>query len=162
MEQGWSTDPQKVVSPNKRQRLESSQLDVPLLPSFISPPLFTITVTIRPKHLPQLGSNTLGEFTIINVPHEITAGRLKYFSQNWTKLTDSNWILNTSKGYEIPLISPPPLSVHPPSKWSTGMSQPAAKELSKLAQGGILVPAEPHHPGFYSHTFTIPKKTGEQ
>ena len=67
MEQGWSTDqccPQKVVPPNKRQRLESSQLDVPLLPSSISPPLFTITATTRPKHLPQLGSNTLGELRI--------------------------------------------------------------------------------------------------
>lgn len=55
----------KIGPPNKRQRLESSQLDVPLLPSCISPPLFTITSMTRPKHLPQLGSNTLGEFTIM-------------------------------------------------------------------------------------------------
>ena len=42
------------------------------------------------------------------------------------------------------------------------MGQPTAEELSKLVQRGILVSAEPHRPRFYSHTFTIPKKTGEQ
>ena len=99
---------------------------------------------------------------MINVPHTTIAGCLKYFSQNWTKITDNNWILNTSKGYEIPLMSPPSLSAQPPSKWATNVSQPAAEELSKLLQKGVLIPADPQQPGFYSHTFTIPKKTGEQ
>ena len=101
-------------------------------PSSIFPFPSTIMAT-RPKHLPQLGSTTLDGFTIIPVPHQMTAGRLRYFSQNWAKLMVSNWIRNTANGYEIP----PSLSVQPPSKWSTNVNQPAAEELSKLVQGAF-------------------------
>ena len=54
-----------------------------------------------PTHLAQFGSSTLDKFIMVTVPHTTIMGHLKYFSQNQTKLTDSTWILNTSKGYEI-------------------------------------------------------------
>ena len=38
----------------------------------------------------------------------------------------------------------------------------SSRGVEQAGTGGVLVPANPHHPGYYSHTFTIPKKTGEQ
>ena len=65
-------------------------------------------------------------------------------------------------GYTIPLRSPPPLSLHPPSKWAILVTQAAGEELYKLLLKGCLVPVDPKIPGLYSHTFTIPKKSGER
>ena len=65
-------------------------------------------------------------------------------------------------GYEIQLMFQPPVSHKPPNNWSLILSQPASEELTKLLNKGVLVVADPCTPGFYSHIFTIPKKSGEQ
>ena len=47
-----------------------------------------------------------------------------------------------------PTKKPLPLSLHPPSRWLTLVTQPAGEELSKLLSKECLVPADPNVPGF--------------
>ena len=148
----------------KRQRLEFSQQKAPLPHLSLStiPPLGPLTM--RAHSLPPFGTilQILNQFYTQTVAQSIVAGRLKYFTHNWHKISESNWIRKTVAGYEIELMYQPPVSLKPPKNWSSILSQPASEELTKLLNKGVLVLADPCTPGFYSHIFTIPKKSGEQ
>ena len=166
MEQAWSTvqaSSQEITNQQvKRQRLEFSQQKAPLPHLSLStiPPLGPMTT--RAHSLPPLGTILRDQFSTPTVAQSIVAGRLKYFTHNWHKISESDWIRKTVAGYEIQLMYQPPVSHKPPKNWSSMLSQPASEELTKLLNKGVLVLADPCTPGFYSHIFTIPKKSGEQ
>ena len=153
---------QEINQQVKRQRLEFSQQKAPLPHLSLStiPPLGPMTT--RAHSLPPLGTILRDQFSTPTVAQSIVAGRLKYFTHNWHKISESDWIRKTVAGYEIQLMYQPPVSHKPPKNWSSIQSQPASEELTKLLNKGVLVLADPCTPGFYSHIFSIPKKSGEQ
>ena len=166
VEQAWPTvqaSSQEITYQQvKRQRLEFSQPNTPLPHlSLSTPPPLGPTMT-RPHSLPPLGTILQNQFSTPSIGQTVVAGRLKFFAHNWSKISESIWIQKTVTGYEIQLMSQPPVSLRPPKNWSSILTQPANEELTKLLNKGVIVPADPCTPGFYSHIFTIPKKSGEQ
>ena len=81
--------------------------------------------------------------------------------ENWKKLTQDPWVLNTIQGYKIPFRTDPyqkgiPESVL--SKEEIFVSQEIQTLLDKGATSSAL-----YHPGnFFSRIFTVPKKGGER
>ncbi len=92
------------------------------------------------------------------------AGRLTLFRDNWEKVTQDQWVLDTVTGYRIEFLSPPTqLSCPRVGVCSSEEQCLINEEISKmLSKGAIteLPPEEAHH-GFYSSLFLVPKKDGQ-
>ena len=100
-------------------------------------------------------------YKLVNCP---PAGRLVRFQQNWSKVTQDQWVLNTILGYLIDFSSIPhqPVILHYP-QYSAEQSRLISEEVTELLQKGAIgevVPVE--QTGFYSNLFLVPKKDGGQ
>ena len=97
---------------------------------------------------------------LVNCP---PAGRLVRFQQNWSKVTQDQWVLNTILGYLIDFSIPhQPVILHYP-QYSAEQSRLISEEVTELLQKGAIgevVPVE--QTGFYSNFFLVPKKDGGQ
>jgi len=98
---------------------------------------------------------------LVNYP---PAGRLVHYQQNWLKVTQDRWVLNTIQGYLIDFSSMPhqPVIPHCP-QYSAEQTQLISEEVTELLQKGAIeeiVPVE--QTGFYSNLFLVPKKDGGQ
>ena len=93
-------------------------------------------------------------------PLKVT-GRLAQFIDTWKVLTGDTWILNTIKGYAIPLKGKPLQSQRPLegvfSKEQTALLKEEIKSL--LEKGAISHCRETS--GFFSTIFLAPKKNGQ-
>ena len=91
-------------------------------------------------------------------------GRLRFFLQNWKKITDDQWVLSViEEGYKLEFIQKPP---------QTGIKQTSVPnqdlDLLKLEVEDLLkkdaietVPWNEINSGFYSTFFLVPKKNGK-
>ncbi len=106
------------------------------------------------------GTAQIGSFPV--------GGRLSLFLSAWQKLTSDRWVLEVvSQGYSLPFrVEPPPLSRIP---YETPLPRlPDKRQLlwdgisSLLHKGAVEVVHRPEaSPGYYSHYFLAPKKTGD-
>ena len=93
----------------------------------------------------------------------VIAGRLAHFKDNWSSVSQDQWILDTIGGYKIEFVAQPTQGRQPRAGMlSTSEQILLAEEIVKLlAKGAITeVPQKRSSLGFYSSLFLIPKKTG--
>ena len=98
---------------------------------------------------------------MINYP---PAGRLIHYQQNWLKVTQDRWVLNTIQGYQIDFSSTPHQSVIPHCpQYSAEQNHLISEDVTELLQKGAIREVVPvKQPGFYSNLFLVPKKDGGQ
>ena len=93
------------------------------------------------------------------------AGRLRLFRDNWTKVTQDQWVLDTVQGYRLELLGRPVQTVLPRVVHTSSLEQNLIQEeIQKMILKGAvteLSSSESNHTqGFYSHLFLVPKKGG--
>ena len=92
------------------------------------------------------------------------AGRLVHYQQNWSKVTQDQWVLNTIQSYLIDFSSMPyqPVIPHCP-QYSAEQTHLISEEVTELPQKGAIGEIVPvKQPEFYSNLFLIPNKDGGQ
>ena len=95
-----------------------------------------------------------------NIP--LVAGRLRYFQQNWGKLTRDPNILNIVKGWKIPLVKNAVLPQNPnPIPFSKEEEDLVSLEIQKMLEKGCIKQTHPQQNQILSNLFVIPKKNGE-
>ena len=89
------------------------------------------------------------------------AGRLRYFSERWRKITSDKYILKIISGYEIP-FSETPRQFHPPeqNKWSNNEFKILESEVKKLLEKNAIEKCNSSKNQFLSSFFLIPKPDG--
>ena len=98
-----------------------------------------------------------------NKPLNFCAGKISRFFQNWTNLTQDQFILNIVKeGYDIEFESEPcALCNRKPINFNTKEQQIISELLKKFEDKGIIVESE-HEPGeILSNIFIRPKQDGK-
>ena len=93
----------------------------------------------------------------------VVAGRLALYRDNWSKVTQDQWVLNTVQGYRIEFLTNPTQSSRPRAGASSSSEQSLInEEIEKLlAKGAVTeLPPEEADQGFYSSLFLVPKKDG--
>ena len=84
------------------------------------------------------------------------AGRLQYYQQEWIRLIQDPWVLETISGYKIPFSSPPPSTEIPPFSFSKGEQEVISQEIHSLLDKGVIREAKPGL-GFVNNIFLVPK-----
>ena len=87
-------------------------------------------------------------------------GRLAHFHQNWTQITDNEWILQAIKGHQLEFHRIPPVSTQCYQRelnpdQTVALGKEVQDLLEKEAIERISDPG-----GFYSPLFVVPKKDG--
>ena len=87
-------------------------------------------------------------------PYVPLAGRLKYFLQNWEKITKDPKILNVIKGWKIPQISYPQQRREPkPLPLSDHEKLIVDQEVNEMLGKGAIIPCYPTNHQFLSNIF---------
>ena len=89
-------------------------------------------------------------------------GRLSLFADQWKKLTDNKGILDIiENGYKPEFTSDPPLTLVPWQRFNQSNPRVIAAVDALIAKNAIReVNPGLDGPGFYSHLFLVPKKSG--
>ena len=97
----------------------------------------------------------------LTLPKGSTAGRLRHFQQNWQRITQDEWVLETVAGYRIPFTHNPRQSSRPPSHTSSEEISFIEDEIQSILQVGAIkeLQTTPQE-AFFSTIFTVPKKGG--
>lgn len=91
------------------------------------------------------------------------AGRLAYFIQNWSLITNDPWVTQTVTGYHIEFTQNPVQLVLPPLlPFSEEETLAMDNEIKSLQDKGAIHQASLSDPGFVSSLFMVPKKGGGQ
>ena len=101
--------------------------------------------------------------TPLEVDKAVIAGRLAYFKDNWSRVSQDQWILDTIRGYKIEFVTQPTQERQPRAGMSSTSEQMLlAEEMAKLLTKGAVteVPPERKPLGFYSSLFLVPTKNG--
>ena len=82
------------------------------------------------------------------------AGRLRLFRDNWTKVTQDQWVLDTVQGYRLELLGKPVQTVLPREVHTSSLEQNLVQEeIEKMILKGAvteLSPSESNNTqGFY-------------
>jgi len=103
----------------------------------------------------------------VQLPTKVPVGaRLLGFAQEWDQLTSDSFVTSiVREGYQIELLSRPPLSTDPiPMPWprNSHKAQTLRSEIRSLVdKRAVEEMFSPRlSPGFYSHIFLVPKKDG--
>lgn len=91
-------------------------------------------------------------------------GRLQYFHQNWSKITDDKWVLSTIKnGYFFDFMQIPNFTGIKATNVSVKDQKNLDLEVQKLLEKHAveIVPSSQALTGFYSTFFLVPKKNGK-
>lgn len=87
----------------------------------------------------------------------VIAGRLMLFKDNWSKISQDQWI----RGYKIEFLSSPIQTVRPTGAiLSDSQLVLVREEIEKLLTKGAITKVSQETPGFYSRLFLVPKKDG--
>lgn len=91
------------------------------------------------------------------------AGRLRHFLSNWEVLTTDKWVLDTVKGFQIPLTVHPVQECCPNTPtFSAEQNLLMQAEVRALVENGAVQVCNPQLQGtFYSTLFLVPKKGGQ-
>ena len=86
-------------------------------------------------------------------------GRIQLAYANWEQITSDQWVLDTVKGYQIPLLKEP---IHAPSLQPYCLSaveeEALQQELARMSKLGAIEMASMD--GFLSNHFVVPKSGG--
>ncbi len=102
---------------------------------------------------------------ILSNPSESSAvgGRLRFFAENWSQITQDPWILETIRGYKIPFLTVP----HQPApprvlQFSEREQQAISSEIEQMLEKQAIrrLDNPSLSEGFYSQLFSRPKKDG--
>uniref|UniRef100_A0A1X7U1D4 Uncharacterized protein n=1 Tax=Amphimedon queenslandica TaxID=400682 RepID=A0A1X7U1D4_AMPQE len=96
----------------------------------------------------------------LEVDKLVVAGRLTLFKDNWSKISQDQWILNTIRGYKIEFLSSPSQAVQPTAAILSDSQLVLVREeiTKKLLTKGAITKVSQETPGFYSSLFLVPKK----
>ena len=98
-------------------------------------------------------------FSSQNLQDIPAAGRLKYFLQNWEKLTQDPQILQLVKGYQIPFHTYPLQQFPPhPLKLNKEEQLQVDTEVQNMLTKGAIKEVPPSVDKFLSTIFLVPKK----
>ena len=87
------------------------------------------------------------------------AGRTRLHTQNWQAITSEPWVLETTAGYQLELLSIPRQSHPPVTVVAREKMALIDKEVEKLRQKGAVVQVQSKQDkGFFSTLFLVPKK----
>ena len=104
------------------------------------------------KHGVQKSTKGKGAFKV--------AGRLAQFIDTWKMLTGDTWVLNTIKGYLIPLKGKPLQSQRPlEGVFSKEQTVLLKEEIKSLLEKSTISHCR-ETSGFFSNIFLVPKKNG--
>lgn len=91
------------------------------------------------------------------------AGRLKIFSNVWSKVTRDPVVRQWIQGYEIPFTSPPIQRSGPVERtWSDKEKSLIDNQINKLIDKGAIVRCSPVQDQFLSNIILVPKPDGTQ
>ncbi|XP_040264037.1 uncharacterized protein LOC120979380 [Bufo bufo] len=105
--------------------------------------------------------------TVRPLPHfnslnACVGGRLRLFSQAWSRITSDQWVLSTVRGFHIELTSfPLSISLPHPVVLSEQNRVLVDSELSDLVRKGAVEPAPGPPYGVISNIFLVAKKGGQ-
>ena len=91
-------------------------------------------------------------------------GRLTLFKRNWTAFPLNDFIRQIlEEGHTIPFLGPPPVSQVKYTPLVGTYAKVLKEEIQKLLIKGAIeeVPLHQATPGYFSHYFLVPKKTGD-
>ena len=91
-------------------------------------------------------------------------GRLRFFTDNWKKITDDEWVLSVvQEGYKLEFVKKPLFSGVKETKIAFQNVEIFQKEIIELLQKDVIekVPSQQKNFGFYSTLFLVPKKSGK-
>lgn len=97
-------------------------------------------------------------------PEIPVGGRLKYFVQEWEKITQDQWVLSVIRdGLKFEFTAKPPYTGIRHTNVNVQNAAILQSEVEKLLQKGAIEPVPPENmkTGFYSTFFLVPKKTGD-
>ena len=94
---------------------------------------------------------------------ETVARRLALFLDNWSKVMQDQWVLNTIQGYWIEFLETPIQTTHPRVGVTVSLLQEQSvinEEIEKMLSKGAITGLPPEEAGqdFYSSLFLVPKK----
>ena len=87
-------------------------------------------------------------------------GRLRFFTDNWKKITDDEWVLSVvQEGYKLEFVKKPLFSGVKETKIAFQNVEIFQKEIIELLQKDVIekVPSQQKNFGFYSTLFLVPK-----
>ena len=97
-------------------------------------------------------------FPPISIAHPVLAGRLCLFVENWKKLTQDLWVLNTIQGYKISFSTDPYQRGIPEFVVSNEEKVFISQEIQSLLDKGAVTSA-PYIPRIFSPQFSLfPKR----
>uniref|UniRef100_A0A1X7TD05 Reverse transcriptase domain-containing protein n=1 Tax=Amphimedon queenslandica TaxID=400682 RepID=A0A1X7TD05_AMPQE len=101
--------------------------------------------------------------TPLEVDKTLIAGRLALFEDNWSKISQDIWILNTLRGYKIEFWGNPTQQGQPRVGLSSTPNQTLLnEEIQKMLTKGAIseIPLRENPQGYYSSLYLVPKKDG--
>ena len=107
---------------------------------------------------------SLASFDVVRpLPHIKVGGRLIHFFDQWSKVTSDQHILNIIKnGITLSFEVWPSLSTQPVFSSRPGRNLALlSSNIQEMLQKGAIEKVTENSPGFYSHLFLVPKKTGD-
>ena len=91
------------------------------------------------------------------------AGRLQYFTANWERLTQDQWVLDAVQGYAIPFTRQPHQPLPPRALGHSSEEEDLLQtEISSMLEKQAIEATTPSGRGFLSTLFLVPKKDGGQ
>ena len=113
------------------------------------------------QDFPKVHHLVKGLFPVKNLSGLPLAGRVRYFLENWKKLTNDQAILQMVQGYEIPFNSPPQQNFIPKSPVLNQVEkQLVDQEVKEMLSKGAIQKVKPTRDHFISNIFLVPKKDG--
>ena len=104
--------------------------------------------------------NLFKDFQQPSVP---LAGRLRYFTQNWRKLTNDSNILSIVEGLKLEFLEEPKQNSPPfVAKMTSEKKQLMEQEIQDMLRKGAITPVKPRRDQFLSSVFLREKKDGSQ
>ena len=110
----------------------------------------------------KVGSSFSYPYKLQNTPENFSAGKTRYFKDNWSKITSDKWILQTISGYVVELDNrPKQISVPKPLKFSDTEQFMIHAEIKGFLNTKIIEEVGTDDEDEYiSNIFFRPKKDG--
>ena len=102
--------------------------------------------------------------SLINTPENFSAGKTRFFIENWKKLTSDKWIIQTISGYKIELDNMPfQTSIPKPLSFNDSDQKLIEAEIERFLKANIIERVSDDDDSdneFISNIFFRPKKDG--
>ena len=93
----------------------------------------------------------------------LPAGRLTHCMENWRRITQDQWVLETVRGFRIPFVSDPRQRQQPRQLCLSKEAEALLEvEIQEMLEKGAIQESQTKGRGFVSKVFLVPKKDGGQ